>query len=103
MPFHSVFDIYINGALASRIKRSLRLAVLGLICGSVLSAGDRPGDWTGDYPPCALRGEISKSGHLNLGIRFNTSVPEVRTAFVRAMDFWTTVLDMDWHEENSTN
>ena len=38
---------------------------------------------------------------LKLGVRFSTSNPALRTECVRALDFWATVLDMEWHETDS--
>jgi hypothetical protein len=37
---------------------------------------------------------------MNLGVRFLTSDPHLAAAFVRALNFWATVLEMEWHEED---
>ena len=65
-----------------------------------VSAGERPGDWTGPFDVCDAHAELSKPGHMSLGVRFATSKAPVATAFARAMSFWADVLDMDWHTEN---
>jgi hypothetical protein len=84
-----------------RTQLPLRLTVLWLLGG--VAAAELPGDWTGNYPRCDRHGELTNNEHMKLGVRFYTSAPEVRAAFVRAMDFWATVLDMEWYEENSTH
>ncbi len=38
---------------------------------------------------------------MNLGVRFSTSNRKLAVEFARAMNFWATVLDMDWREEDS--
>jgi hypothetical protein len=75
----------------------------GILCLTVafgVSAAERPGDWTGPYYACDGHAELSKPGHMSLGVRFATSKARVATAFARAMSFWADVLDMEWHTEN---
>jgi hypothetical protein len=69
----------------------------------MLCAGSRPGDWSGPYPPCDRHSELTKKDHMDLGVRFYTSDPELRAAIAQAMDFWAAVLDLSWHEEDSRN
>ena len=76
--------------------RSIILCVLGACS---LRAGELPGDWRGNYPPCDRHEELLKHEHMNLGVRFLASDPGLAAAFARAMDFWAGVLDMEWHEE----
>jgi hypothetical protein len=40
---------------------------------------------------------------MHLGVRFSTTDRELVEAFSRALDFWVTVLDMDWHLADSGN
>jgi hypothetical protein len=79
----------------------MRLMVLCLIVGVSLTAGERPGDWSGNYSPCDRHGELLKHERMSLGVRISTSNPVLAAQFLRAMNFWARVLDMDWHEENS--
>lgn len=58
-------------------------------------------NWTGTYTPCDRHSDLLEKGHLNLGVRFQTSNPLLVAEFTRALDFWATVLDMEWREENS--
>jgi hypothetical protein len=75
----------------------------GLVCILALTAGEQPGDWSGNYPPCDQHREVLKQEPKNLGIRFSTSDAALAAAFRRAMNFWATILDMKWYEEDSRN
>ena len=66
-----------------------------------ISAGERPGAWTGEYPPCDQHREVLKREAMNLGVRFLTSNRALVAAVGRAMDFWATIVDMKWHREDS--
>jgi hypothetical protein len=79
----------------SGVQPALACIALTLIWTCDARAGAGPGDWTGDYPPCDRHAELSSNERMKLGIRFYTAVPEVKAAFVRAMEFWATVLDME--------
>jgi hypothetical protein len=89
-------------ALGPGIKTCVRTraATLCLTVVFGVSAGERPGDWTDPYDACDGHAELSKPGHMNLGVRFATSKARVATTFARAMSFWADVLDMEWHTEN---
>jgi hypothetical protein len=86
--------------LGIKICVRTRAATLCLTVVFGVSAGERPGDWTGPYDACDGHAELSKPGHMSLGVRFATSKARVATAFARAMSFWADVLDMEWHTEN---
>src|SRR5262249_39469366 len=62
---------------------------------------ETPGTWTGNYPPCDRHAELLKLGPMRLGVRFSTSNQMLIGEAARAMNFWATVLEMDWHPENS--
>jgi hypothetical protein len=68
-----------------------------------MKASAIPGDWTGPYSPCDRHQELAKHEHLDLAVRFSTSDAHLTAAFVRALNFWATVLEMDWHEEHGRN
>jgi len=82
------------------ISVKTRAAILCLTVAVGICAGEHPGDWTGPYHACDEHAELSKTGHMSLGVRFATSKTGVATAFARAMSFWAQVLDMEWHTEN---
>lgn len=82
-------------------KKATYLIIFGLCCG--LKGGDLPGDWNGNYSPCTQHLDVLKRDHLDLGVRFSTADPGLAVEFARAMHFWATILDMEWHEEDSVN
>jgi hypothetical protein len=68
-----------------------------------LLAAEPAANWSADYPQCSHRSDLLKRGPLNLGVRFNTSNPVLAQQFRRAMDFWASVLDLQWHEDSTEN
>ena len=79
---------------------------LGLIVPYVLAVSasipaERSVNWNGQYSSCDRHGELLIKSHLRLGVRFSTSNPRLAAGFGRALDFWATVLDMEWWEDNS--
>ena len=78
-----------------------RAMMLCLMIAFTMRAGERPGEWTGPYPLCDGHAEVLKREPMNLGVRFSTSNPKLTAEFARAMSFWASVLDMNWHEEDS--
>ncbi len=60
-------------------------------------------NWTGPYEPCSQHSELTKKGHMNLGVRFETLNPVSATAFRQALRFWSQVLDFDYHDDPSSN
>ena len=66
-----------------------------------LLAAEPAVNWSADYPQCSHRSDLFKHGALNLGVRFNTTNPLLAQQFRRAMDFWATVLDLEWHEDST--
>jgi hypothetical protein len=57
--------------------------------------------WTAPDTICKQHAELLKRDHMELGVRIGTANPILATQFRRALNFWTTVVDMHWHEENS--
>jgi Matrixin len=78
-----------------------RVVMLCLTIAFTARAGELPGTWTGPYPSCDGYTEVLKREPMNLGVRFSTSNPKLTAEFARAMTFWASVLEMNWHEENS--
>ena len=83
------------------MRTLLRSTVLCLLMVSAILAGERSANWSASYSECDRHSELLKKTHLNLGIRFLTSNPELVRECARALDFWATVLDMEWHEDDS--
>jgi len=85
----------------ARVRRVPAL-VIPLLFGSLLAnAVAQTGNWTGNYLPCDGHSELLNHSHMNLAVRFSTSDRGLALQFARALDFWTTVLDMEWRSENS--
>jgi predicted Zn-dependent protease len=51
--------------------------------------------------PCENVGELLKHDHMNLGVRFDSRDPDLVQAFKRALNFWSKILDMEWHEDSN--
>lgn len=81
---------------------SRSLCVLGLfsLC-HVALAVQRSGNWTAELEPCRQTSQLSKHGHMDLGVWLNTSNPVLVAQFHRAMDFWADLLDITWYERNT--
>ena len=81
--------------------KQVRLLFLLLLGGFALHADQPAVNWTGNFEPCDRSSELLKRGHMDIGVRFNTANPVLVKEFQHAMDFWSKVLDMDWHEDDS--
>jgi len=79
----------------------LRFTVICLLTGSAGIPREPGGNWTADHSACDGYSELMNSDSLSVGVRFSISNPELRLEFTRALDFWATVLDMEWHEDSS--
>ena len=64
-------------------------------------AGQQEANWSANYLPCDRHSELLNKTHMNLGVRFSTSNSQLAAEFARALDFWATILDMEWHEDDS--
>src|SRR5437868_3477084 len=76
--------------------------LLALVCFGTAN-GETPANWSANYPPCNRHSELLSQGHMDLGVRLATVNPVLAGQFRRAMDSWASVLDMDWHEDDTQN
>jgi hypothetical protein len=83
------------------MKVLLRLLVSYALWVSASIPAARSANWSGEYSPCERHSELLEKRHLKLGVRFSTSNPRLAAEFARALDFWATVLDMEWREDDS--
>jgi hypothetical protein len=81
----------------------VRLILLCVLPCISVAEGETLANWSANYPPCNRHSELLQPGHMNLGVRVATSNPHLAEQFRRAMDSWASVLDLDWHEENTEN
>ncbi len=72
-----------------------------ILVGLNLAAAEPLANWTANYPTCAGHSELLKKGPMSLGVRIATSNPALAEQFRSAMDFWATVLDLAWHEDDT--
>jgi hypothetical protein len=84
-------------------KRPFSLSIFVLLAAGFGTAEASPPNWTGIYAPCNRHSDLLSREHLDLGVRISTSNMALARQFARAMDFWTGVLDLDWHEVDSQN
>ena len=88
----------------SRLTAAIRIAILlPALTFPVSFADQRPSNWDGNFTPCNQRSELLKNGAMNLGVKISTSNPTLAREFRLAMNFWSQVLDMHWHEEDSNS
>lgn len=66
-------------------------------------ADQRTANWAGDFSPCNQRLELLKHESMDLGVKISTSNPLLAREFTSALNFWSRVLDMQWHEEQSNS
>jgi hypothetical protein len=58
-------------------------------------------NWNGPYSPCRKNYDLLSRDHMDLGVRIATSNAVLAGQFERAMNFWSEILDMTWHEVTS--
>lgn len=81
--------------------RKLCLRLLALFAVSLSAAVATPSNWTGRYAPCGGHDKLLSHNHIDLGVRVSSANPVLDRAFLRAMDFWAGVIDMNWHQVSS--
>ncbi len=72
-----------------------------LLLASFGTARATPPNWSGNYPPCNRHPDLLKREHVDLGVRISTANVSLARQFAKAMDFWTGILDIEWHEVDS--
>ena len=78
-------------------------ALLPVLTLPVSFADQRTANWAGDFPPCNQRFELLKRDSMTLGVKISTSNTVLAHEFRQALDFWSRVLDMNWHEDDSNS
>jgi hypothetical protein len=82
---------------------TLLLAMVSLGIAEPIASNPAAPNWGGQYAPCLRHADLLDSGHVNLGVRISTTNNVLAHQFERAMQFWSEVLDLDWHQVNSTD
>jgi hypothetical protein len=94
---------YNYGVYSLRLVRNL--CVISVACLSLASQKVCAGqtvNWTGNYATCERRTELLKYRPMSLGVKFSTSNRAIEREFRKAMDFWSNIVEMEWHEDNSS-
>ena len=78
------------------------ILLLPLACLS-LADGGSPANWSANYPPCNRHSELLTQEHMDLGVRVTTANKVLAQQFRRAMDTWASLIDLDWHEDDTQN
>ena len=87
-----------------RISATIRIAILMPVLTLPVSFADqRTANWVGDFPPCNQRFELLKRDPMNLGVKIATTNAVLAHEFRQALDFWSQVVDMNWHEDDSNS
>jgi hypothetical protein len=85
-----------------RIRAAISFAAfLPVLTMPVSFADQRTANWAGDFSPCNQRFELLKRDSMSLGVKISTSNPVLAHVFRQALDFWSQVVDMSWHEDES--
>lgn len=64
-------------------------------------ADQRTVNWTGPYTACNQHSELLKRDSMDIGVKFSTSNPGLEQQFRRALAFWSAIVEMRWHEDNT--
>jgi len=83
------------------VKFVTSLTVFLLTIGYTIGAEGATPNWGGKYSPCNRHSDLLNRDHMDLAVKLSTSNAALAQQFERALDFWTGVLDLDWHEVDS--
>jgi len=72
-----------------------------LVAAGLGHAAAAPPNWTGEFAPCQRTPDLLSLDPVDLGVRISTSNNLLARQFLRAMDFWTGVVDLQWHPVDS--
>lgn len=73
-----------------------------LLSAAIGAALGAPPNWTGDYPPCERHSDVQQGQHADLAVRLSTSNASLAHQFRRALEFWSRIVDLDFHETDTT-
>jgi hypothetical protein len=77
------------------------IALIIFLATSIAQGASPDRNWTGPYSPCRKHDGLLSRDHMDLGVRISTSNLVLAQQFERAMNFWSEILDMTWHEVDS--
>lgn len=74
------------------------LTVLIFIVSAAPSFVFAQANWTGKYAPCERHDDLLSHDHLDLAVRISTANAVLAQQFENALDFWSGIVDLEWHE-----
>ena len=74
------------------------LAGLGTMLASTPNMLASTPNWIGKYAPCDRHGDLLERGHVDLSVRISTANTALARQFEKAMEFWSGIVDIEWHE-----
>jgi hypothetical protein len=77
----------------------LRLLQSGGTLLAILLVGGCPAYANGQV--CQDYEEVRKADHMSIGVSFDIPDPLIRQQFRHAMNFWASLLDMEWHNDET--
>jgi hypothetical protein len=83
------------------VKSATSLTVFLLAIGYSIAAEGATPNWGGKYSPCNRHSDLLNREHMDLAEKYSTSNAALAQQFERAMDIWTGVLDLVWHQVDS--
>lgn len=87
-----------------RHRHIFRLLIIWNFVIATSSFADQPTiNWTGPYTSCNRHSELLKQDSMDIGVKFSTSNPGLEQQFRRALTFWSVILDMRWHEDDTSS
>ena len=81
----------------------MRLFCIFLFASFSVAGAEPLSNWTAKFAPCQRHSELLKHESMSVGVRFATANPLLPSEFRSALNFWTKVLDFEWHEDDSQN
>jgi hypothetical protein len=72
-----------------------------LLATSIAQGASPESNWNGPYHPCRKSDDLMGREHMDLGVKISTPNIVLAGQFERAMNFWSEILDMAWHEVDS--
>ena len=58
-------------------------------------------NWSGNYAPCHRNADLLSRQPMSLAVKISTADTVLAQQFKNALDFWSEVLELDWHEVSS--
>lgn len=81
----------------------MRILALTLFCALCSLAAQPAGTSIAPLQACTNSSDLLKFDTMNVGVQFATSNSQLAIQFANAMDFWASIIDMQWHMERDSH